>query len=70
MRSVGLLGDDQSITREGTPFARLPSPDPQVLSIAPEPVRDLGLEAEPVPDPGAVQFGGRGGDRTAAAWSS
>jgi hypothetical protein len=47
MRSVGLLGDDQSITREGTPFARLPSPDPQVLSIAPEPVRDLGLEAEP-----------------------
>ncbi|MET9803554.1 hypothetical protein [Streptomyces sp. NPDC006368] len=24
---------------------------------------DFGLEAEPVPDPGAVQFGGRGGDR-------
>ncbi|MDQ0767178.1 hypothetical protein [Streptomyces canus] len=28
-----------------------------------EPVADLGLEAEPVPDPSAVKFGGRGGDR-------
>jgi hypothetical protein len=34
VRSVGLLGDLQSITREGTAFARSPSPDPQVLNIA------------------------------------
>lgn len=36
--NAGLLGDLQSITREGTPFARLPEADPQVLSIAPHAV--------------------------------
>src|SRR4051794_2938141 len=39
--NAGLLGDLQSITREGTPLACHPSPDPQVLSIARHSLRGL-----------------------------
>ncbi|MET9016746.1 hypothetical protein ABZX74_38700 [Streptomyces olivaceoviridis] len=46
------------------PGLRRPHHQVRPLNVAvAEPVRDLGLEAEPVADPGAVEFGGRRGDR-------
>ncbi|MEV5887188.1 hypothetical protein AB0L74_31760 [Streptomyces sp. NPDC052020] len=62
VRVLGAAVDLQQQHRH--PGLRRPHHQVRPLDVAArEPVPDLGSEAEPVADPGAVEFGGRRGDR-------
>jgi hypothetical protein len=66
---VGVLGAAVDLQQQHRhPGLRCPRHQVRPLhEAAAEPVADLGLEAELVANPGAVEFGGRRGDRGACS---